>query len=265
MLKGFSNSEVSNNDGLDPSANQTVRWNPLLAIIFMVVVFYLSQILAGVIVSLYPVGKGWSSDQTFDWLGESVAGQFTFVLIAELLAIGAIYWFLRRYKSSWQTIGLKKPRWRDLGLGLAAVPIYYIIYILTVIVVGALVPSLNIDQEQQIGFENVHGLLQLTMTFISLAVLPPLAEEIMVRGFLYSSLKKALPVGGAVIATSAIFAAAHLPEGGDGGLLWIAALDTFVLSLVLIYLREKTGSLWASITLHAVKNSVAFLVLFVFS
>ena len=39
-------------------------------------------------------------------------------------------------------------------------------------------------------------------------------------------------------------------------------LDTFILSLVLIYLREKTGGLWASITLHAFKNGVAFVALF---
>jgi hypothetical protein len=101
------------------------------------------------------------------------------------------------------------------------------------------------------------------MTFISLVVLPPIVEEIMVRGFLYSTLKKAMPTVAAVLLTSAIFASAHLPEGGAAGPLYIAALDTFVLSLVLIYLREKTGSLWASITLHAAKNGVAFTVLFV--
>ena len=42
----------------------------------------------------------------------------------------------------------------------------------------------------------------------------------------------------------------------------LAAATAFVLSLVLIYLREKTGSLWASITLHAIKNGVAFVALF---
>jgi membrane protease YdiL (CAAX protease family) len=67
----------------------------------------------------------------------------------------------------------------------------------------------------------------------------------------------------AVILTSLIFASAHLPEGGAAGLLYIAALDTFILSLVLIYLREKTGGLWASITLHAIKNGIAFVALFV--
>lgn len=84
----------------------------------------------------------------------------------------------------------------------------------------------------------------------------------MVRGFLYTTLKKALKPIWAVLLTSALFAAAHLSEGGSSGLLWIGALDTFVLSLVLIYLREKTGGLWASITLHAIKNGIAFVTLF---
>jgi membrane protease YdiL (CAAX protease family) len=85
----------------------------------------------------------------------------------------------------------------------------------------------------------------------------------MMRGFLYSSLKKAMPVGLAAVSVSLLFAAAHLPEGGAAGPLYIAAIDTFILSLVLVYLREKTGSLWASITLHALKNGIAFVALFV--
>jgi membrane protease YdiL (CAAX protease family) len=105
--------------------------------------------------------------------------------------------------------------------------------------------------------------LALTLTFVSLVILPPITEEILVRGFLYSSLKKALPLIWAALLTSAMFAIAHLPEGGASGPLYIAALDTFVLSLVLIYLREKTGGLWASITLHAIKNGVAFAALFI--
>ena len=123
-------------------------------------------------------------------------------------------------------------------------------------------PGLNVNQQQDIGFTNVHGAGALILTFISLVILPPLAEEIMVRGFLYSTLKKAMPALSAVLLTSALFAAAHLPEGGAAGPLYIAALDTFVLSLVLIYLREKTGSLWGSITLHATKNGIAFVALF---
>jgi uncharacterized protein len=179
------------------------------------------------------------------------------------MSVGAIYLFLKRHKLGFASIGLKKPRWNDALHGLLAVPVYFLLYVLTVGVVSYFVPSFNIDQQQEIGFNNVQGALPLILTFLSLVVLPPLAEEIMVRGFLYSTLKKALPTIGAVIVTSVLFASAHLPEGGAAGPLYIAALDTFVLSLVLIYLREKTGSLWASITLHAVKNGIAFVALFV--
>jgi len=239
-----------------------INWNPWLGVVFVVVVYFVSQLIAGSLVTLYPLSMHWSNARATDWLNNSIGAQFAYVLMAEVLVIGSVYWFLRFRKLGLAAIGLKRPRWSDPVYGLAALPLYFILYLLAVTVVSHFVPSLNINEQQQLGFNNVHGAEPLILTFISLVILPPLAEEIMVRGFLYSSLKKAMPMAGAVIATSAIFAAAHLPEGGAAGPLYIAALDTFVLSLVLIYLREKTGSLWASITLHALKNGIAFTALF---
>lgn len=239
-----------------------VPWNPWWALVFAVVAYYGSQFAAGLLVTIYPGLKHWSTAQATDWLNNSVNAQFIFILLAEVFVVGAVYYFLKRYKASWPAIGLKRPRWHDLAYGLAAVLPYYLLYLLTVGVVSHFMTGLNVNQQQNIGFTNVHGSTQLALTFVSLVVLPPLAEEILVRGFLYSSLKKALPLIWAVIGTSAIFAIAHLPEGGAAGPLYIAALDTFILSLVLIYLREKTGSLWASITLHAIKNGIAFVALF---
>jgi membrane protease YdiL (CAAX protease family) len=241
-----------------------VPWKPWWALVFAVVAYYGSQFAAGAIVTVYPWLKHWSGAQAASWLNNSVGAQFVFILLAEVFMVGAVYYFLKRYELGLPAIGLKRPRWRDLGYGFSAVLPYYVLYLLTVGTVSHFVTGLNVNQQQNIGFTNVHGSVQLALTFISLVVLPPIAEEIMVRGFLYSSLKKALPVVWAVIGTSAIFAIAHLPEGGATGPLYIAALDTFVLSLVLIYLREKTGSLWASITLHAIKNGVAFAALFAF-
>lgn len=240
-----------------------VPWNPWLGVTFVVVLYYASQIFSTFVVAIYPYIQHWSRSQMTDWLNRSVNAQFIYILLAETAALGVIYLFLRRYRCTFATIGLKRPRWWDPGYGLMAVPVYFALYLLTVGVVSHFVPGLNVNQDQQIGFTDAHGILALSLTFISLVVLPPLAEEIMVRGFLYSSLKKAMSVWPAALATSLIFAAAHLPEGGAAGPLYIAALDTFILSLVLIYLREKTGSLWASITLHAIKNGIAFVALFV--
>ncbi len=239
-----------------------VPWNPWLGIVFAVLIYYGSQIIGGLLVSIYPSLKHWSNAQALDWLNNSVNAQFIYILCAEALTILALYFFLKRYKLGFASIGLKRPRWLDPLYGLTAVPAYFVLYLLSVGVVSHFVPSLNVNQQQQIGFNNVHGAVQLLLTFISLVVLPPIAEEIMVRGFIYSSLKKAMRILPAALLTSIIFASAHLPEGGAAGPLYIAALDTFVLSLVLIYLREKTGSLWASITLHAIKNGIAFTALF---
>jgi membrane protease YdiL (CAAX protease family) len=229
----------------------------------VLIVYFASQAISGLLISIYPALKHWTAAQANDWLNNSVGAQFVYILLAESLTIGAIYLFLRACKANWGTIALRRPRARDPAYGLVAWVFYFVIYLIVVAVVSHFVPSLNVNQQQDIGFTNVHGVAQLAMTLISLVILPPLTEEIMVRGFLYGSLKKGMPKLAAVIVTSAIFASAHLPEGGAAGPLYIAAIDTFVLSLVLIYLREKTGSLWAGITLHAFKNGVAFVTLFI--
>jgi membrane protease YdiL (CAAX protease family) len=141
-------------------------------------------------------------------------------------------------------------------------PVYLGIYLVAYAIIKHLVPGLNVNEKQQLGFNNISGAKEMILTFISLVILPPIGEEILFRGFLYSSLKKNLPIVVAVLGTCTIFAIGHLPEGGAAGPLYIAAIDTFVLSLVLIYLREKTGGLWASMTLHGLKNCIAFVALY---
>jgi membrane protease YdiL (CAAX protease family) len=244
-------------------AVQSVRvpWNPWLAVIFVVFVYFLAQFLGGIFISIYPWLKHWDNSRANDWLTNSVPAQFFYVLLAEAITVGAIYLFLRHFKQGFKAIGLKRPHWRDPGFGLLAFPAYFVVYAVVLSVIYHFI-HLNLNQQQNIGFTNVHGSLQLILTFFSLVVLPPLAEEIMMRGFLFSSLQKAMPVLWAALLTSAIFASAHLPEGGSSGPLWVGFIDTFTLSLVLCYLRQKTGSLWAGITLHALKNAVAFVSLF---
>ena len=243
-----------------------VPWNPWLGVAFIAGIYYLStQYIGALIVYIYPWFKHWTTAQTNDWLNTSILAQFVYVLSAESFMLVAIYFFLKRYKTNFKLIGLTRPRLRDIGLGLLAAPLYYAAYVIAVYIISHFVHSLDVNQVQNIGFTGVTTSAKLILTFISLVVLPPLVEEIMFRGFLYSSLKRAMPKVAAVVVTSLIFASAHLPEGGAAGPLYIAALDTFILSLVLVYLRERTGSLWASITLHGVKNGVAFVALFLLS
>jgi membrane protease YdiL (CAAX protease family) len=114
----------------------------------------------------------------------------------------------------------------------------------------------SFDQTQDLGLESISGWL-LPLTFIALVIVPPIVEEVLFRGFLYGRLnyhRYSMLVSALV--TSVAFALVH-------GQLNVG-VDTFVLSMVMIYMLEKRQSLWVTITMHAIKNTVAFLALFVF-
>jgi membrane protease YdiL (CAAX protease family) len=224
--------------------------------------FVLPVIAAVVVYWIVSVFSGWPHTQIVTWLNESITAQFVYMTLAQIFTVVTLVLLLRRFGWTRQTIGLVTPKLSHLMIGLAAAVPYFVLYILLVMAVSAFVPGLDINQRQEVGFENAHTTLELIMTFISLVILPPLVEEVTMRGFLYTGLRKWLPRVFAALLVSGLFGAAHLAEGGDAGPLWIGALDTFTLSLVLVSLREITGNLWAGITLHMLKNGVAFVVLF---
>jgi membrane protease YdiL (CAAX protease family) len=248
------------------SDNQTDKpafpFSPLASIAIVVGVYFASMISSQLVIGLYPMLAGWSSERTDSWVANSAAAQFLYVLVAEALTIGLLYLFVRRRKVSAGSIGLLRPRLRNFGITLLAYPPYFVLNAVAAVIAQALL-HVNTSQQQQTGFESAHSTTDLILTFISLVVLPPIVEEIVMRGFLFSGLKQGMSVVKAAFLTSVIFATAHLQFGNGAPLLWVAAIDTFILSLVLCYLRQRTGSLWSGIGLHALKNALAFTVIFI--
>lgn len=248
----------SKQDTADP-----VRWSPLEAVAVTLLVYFGGQLLAGFLAYIIPLVRGLNTQDSLDWLTNNVYGQFIFILLAEVITIAMLLWFLRRRGATLQTIGLRRrPKWRDLGFIVVGFFVYLAIFLVIQAIAKALAPGLDINQKQEIGFTSPTH-LQLPFVFASLVILPPVAEELLVRGFLYTGLKNGLPKFVAVLVASGLFGIAHLQAGSGEPLLWVAAIDTFSLSLVLIYLREGTGSLWAPIGLHMLKNGVAFIGLFI--
>lgn len=247
----------------EPSKANGVSWSPIEALAITIAIYYSAQFIGGVLALIGPAIAGWSTNRSLDWLQNNVFGQFTLIVIVEALTVGMLFWYLKRRKTNLKAIGLVTPKWRDIGYVLAGFLAYFVAYILLASVAQKFIPDLNFNQKQQLGFETAHG-GQLALVFASLVLLPPLAEELLMRGFLYSGLRKGLKIWQATLITSVLFGLAHLQAGSGATLLWTAALDTFVLSLVLVYLRQKTGSLWSPIGLHMLKNGIAFMALFVF-
>ncbi len=242
------------------------RWlHPVAAGLTVLGLFLLSQALAAVIIGglLSVTGEIDASPQTL--FGSPVLLQFAFVLLAESLVLAGLGWLLRRLGIGLKDLGLVRPKLSDVGWAMVAFAVYISLYVIVISVLTPLVPGLDIDQKQDTGFDGASGVVPLVLVFLALVVLAPVTEEVLMRGFLFGSLRRRTGFWLSSAVTSVIFASLHLGGGEQGaGPLWIAAIDTFVLSLALCYLREKTGRLWASIGLHALKNGVAFAALFIF-
>ncbi|MCT7968186.1 CPBP family intramembrane metalloprotease [Laspinema sp. D1] len=105
-----------------------------------------------------------------------------------------------------------------------------------------------------IALEN-RDTVALTIFFITASVAAPIFEEIMFRGFLLPSLTRYIPVSGAIVASSLLFALAHL------NLSEVLPLATLGMVLGFVYTRSR--NLLSSILLHSLWNSGTLFSLFV--
>ncbi len=96
------------------------------------------------------------------------------------------------------------------------------------------------------------SLLSAVLLFVLAAVMAPFAEELLFRGWIYTSLRSSFGMWVALLVSSAIFASLHYEDTH------LYALVVFPIGLALGALRERTGSLKASISFHAFFNATAF-------
>lgn len=271
MSKDSSNQSVPSSQPFNPTeielkhqvVAKRVPWGPWVAVLYAIAVYFAAQVLASLIIAMYPRFSGWNHSSAVNWLDNSVVAQFWYVFFAEALTFGAIWWFIRHRKGNLRSIGWTRFRaWFPIAT-FAGFAVYFIGYAIALAIVTHIFPTLNVNQKQQLGFQNASGSTDLTLAFFSLVVMPPLVEETVFRGFVFTGIRNRLNWVWAAVITSALFATAHLEFGSGAPLLWVAAIDTFCLSLVLCYLRQKTDSLWPGIMLHALKNGIAFVTLFI--
>ena len=87
-------------------------------------------------------------------------------------------------------------------------------------------------------------------------IVAPVAEEILFRGYFYGVIRRFGGRLAAILTSSLLFAAihVHLPS----------MLGLGILAVILCLLYERTGSLWATITMHATFNATTIAVLIFF-
>jgi len=88
--------------------------------------------------------------------------------------------------------------------------------------------------------------------FVLAAVFAPIAEELLFRGWIFTSLRAQFGFIVALLVSSLTFALAHNEETH------LYALAVFPIGLGLGFMREKSQSVKATITFHAIFNTIAF-------
>lgn len=260
----MSNDTSNKPEPSDPNTALWAPWGPWRAVIGSIISFLGAQYIVLIILDYYVHTRHWSALYANQVLTNSVPAQFWTILITEIAVLGVLWLFIKKYprQKILRGLGLRRVHWKDLGFALVGVLAYFGVYGVILTISDQFV-HINAGQQQDIGFQTATGATNLIFTFVSLVILPPIAEELMFRGFLYGGLRRKLNVLTATLVTSLLFALPHAAESTNGGVLWIAAIDTFSLSLVLCFLREKTGAVYSGMGLHAIKNSIAFISLFI--
>ena len=124
-----------------------------------------------------------------------------------------------------------------------------------VYVMQLILPVVNWSETQDVGFNNVVSSMDRIITFVALVILAPLMEELIFRGYLYSRLRGKMSALPAIILVSVLFGVMH----GQ----WNVGIVVGVMSVVLCIAREMTGTIYAGILMHMIRNGIAFYMLYV--
>ena len=132
-----------------------------------------------------------------------------------------------------------------IALSLAAVFLFNILYALILKFFGIEVPPDNFEELMPDKFTPSI----LLWTYLTVAIIVPITEEIIFRGILYKAFRQRWSVRLSIIISSAIFALIHMEFYRFIPLMFIGAIAA--------YLLEKTRSIYTPVIFHAAINAIS--------
>ncbi len=247
------------------STIRTASWRGLfVATLNGVAIFFTGQYgtVFAIVLALSAVGKDSAEVSRIFASDQYVANLIALTMISAAL-IGLVFWSLKLYREKkpfdFLMMQKKLPTFRNLGGVLATYGWYFLLLVAVTALLGSFT-AVDVNQSQELGIAMPKDAFDQVLIFVTIVILPAVTEEILFRGFLYGKLRQAAGKYIAGFVTCVLFGLAHLEYGN---LNWIAVADTLILSGFLIYISQKHKSLYSAMLLHALKNSIAFYVLFV--
>lgn len=222
---------IDSNRGAQPTAASALATAALSMLLMLTV-----GALAGVVAQAFGLDPEVEIQRAMPWL-----------LLAQGLSIGAFVVFRARQHSVpvSDTLGLGAPKAAGL--------------VLLVFLAGAFcdallawlsthAPSLSLGSLDRLGQAAESTGLSFWVMALSTAVVAPVYEELLFRGYVFKGLSRSAGPGVAIGVSALLFAAFH----GDP----LHAIAVLPMGLFLGWLRWRTGSLWPSMVAHGLNNAV---------
>lgn len=141
----------------------------------------------------------------------------------------------------------------DIGLALTGF-FGYLAFSAILTALFSVFPWFNLTENQPLLYSTLISPLNKVFAAIALVVFGPILEEVIYRGLIYGKLRKKHSLITSILIVSILFSFLH----GQ----WNVGVDVFALSVVACLMRETTGTIYAGIILHILKNTIAFYFLF---
>ncbi|MDX1679535.1 MAG: type II CAAX endopeptidase family protein [Akkermansiaceae bacterium] len=188
-------------------------------------------------------------------LSAITASQLFVGMLIQLIIPAVVVVAAMRLTSLNEWLGLRWRQWRE-ALWIAPVSVILlaaIFYGIDSIGYREWLESLGVETKQDTValLENTRDPAVLGMMIIAAVVMAPLWEELVFRGYLYPVLKKYGGIWVAALCSSLLFAAIHNSL--------VSILPLFLLALMMVWLYERSGSIWMPIAIHACFNGLSVL------
>ncbi len=177
-------------------------------------------------------------------------------IAVHLLAIGValVVWFMgvRRASHPLQALGLKRPSspfLLSLLLSVGALAASMGATFLYGFIVEQL--ELEVLRPPEIEADVIFPGWGILLTLQALALVTPISEEVLFRGFVLRGVLERMGEGPSIVATALVFSAFHLDAA--------TIIPIFLTGLALGWLFVRTGSLWPCVAVHAGQNALALL------
>jgi uncharacterized protein len=174
-------------------------------------------------------------------LAQSAAFIGTAWLFASFTAPPRPWHFGLRRAPLWSTVG-----WAALGM--------VTFYVFTAIYSAIVQPHVEQSVTQDLGADQ--GTLGLIAAGFMVVAVAPAAEEFFFRGFFYRALRSRFPIVVAAVIDGLLFGAIHFDFSSADALLIVPPLALLGFLFCLVY--ERTGTLFSTIALHSINNSIAY-------